>query len=125
MNSAEAAQAIGTDAPTLRKFLRSAASTFRAVGSGARYVFDDSDLPVLKRKFAAWEASLNKASNPPAKRAPHTTTKTPKTEVDREVWADEPEFVVPDVRDPRIRAMVRAQEIQAREALRELIDSRS
>jgi len=47
---------LGTEAKTLRQFLRSPASTFEAVGSGGRYEFSDSDLPKIKSEFEAWKA---------------------------------------------------------------------
>ena len=44
----------GTDAKTLRKFLRSSHSTAEAVGQGGRYEFDADDLPLIKKEFGAW-----------------------------------------------------------------------
>lgn len=49
-----AARKLGTDARTLRKFLRSDASPFEPVGQGARYVFDEELFEVLKTAFEEW-----------------------------------------------------------------------
>lgn len=124
MNTRTVAGMIGTEPATLRKFLRDPSSTFRAVGSGARYEFEESDIPTLKRKFNEWAKGQTKETKVTTKRAPHTTSKTPKPEVDQAVWDDEAEVTVPDVRDPRVRARVRAREEEARRWLRERIDAR-
>lgn len=75
MTTTELATAIGTDARTLRKFLR---SEERNVGKGSRY-----DLPSDKRtiaaygkRFASWDAA-RKADKTPA--AP-VTPETPETD---------------------------------------------
>jgi hypothetical protein len=47
----EVARALGTDARTLRKFLRSGDSPFEAVGQGGRYNFDDEDVKLLEKAF--------------------------------------------------------------------------
>jgi len=54
VNAQQAAEKIGTDAKTLRRFIRSPKSTFRAVGSGGRYEFDEKDIPTLRKKFNEW-----------------------------------------------------------------------
>lgn len=51
----QVATRIGTDAKTLRKFLRSKASPYEAVGQGARYEFPKEDLAEIKRIFQKWE----------------------------------------------------------------------
>jgi enolase len=48
----EAAIQLGTDARTLRKFLRSSPD-FDSVGQGNRYEFTSKDIKALKKKFAA------------------------------------------------------------------------
>lgn len=124
MNTRTVAALIGTEPATLRKFLRDPSSTFRAVGSGARYEFEESDIPTLKRKFTEWAKGQTKETKVTTKRAPHTSSKTPKPEVDQAVWDDEAEVIVPDVRDPRVRAQVRQREMAARQALRDRIEAR-
>lgn len=57
MNAQQAAEKIGTDAKTLRRFIRSPKSTFKAVGSGGRYEFDEKDIPTLKKLFTAWRTA--------------------------------------------------------------------
>lgn len=49
-----AAIEIGTDARTLRKFLRSDSSTFEPCGQGNRYEFTKSQMKKLAKEFAAW-----------------------------------------------------------------------
>jgi hypothetical protein len=49
----EAAIQVGTDARTLRKFLR-ASDDFDAVGQGNRYEFTSKEIKALKKKFDAW-----------------------------------------------------------------------
>lgn len=49
-----AARQLDTDARTLRKFLRSHASPFEAVGQGQRYVFNQEDFKLLRVSFNAW-----------------------------------------------------------------------
>jgi hypothetical protein len=99
LTSSDVARAIGTDAKTLRKFLR-ADPTFHNVGSGARYGFTAADIPTIKRAFEKWAANKRAGA-----RIPHTTpdpstlpdrrTKrvygTPMTqaEFDAVVWAEE------------------------------------
>lgn len=48
------ASELGTDARTLRKFLRSDSSPLEPVGQGARYAITDADIPELREKFDAW-----------------------------------------------------------------------
>lgn len=50
----QVATRIGTDAKTLRKFFRSAASTVEPVGQGGRYEFDAADLPKIREQFTNW-----------------------------------------------------------------------
>lgn len=50
----EAAEKVGTDARTLRIFLR-ASTDYEAVGSGSRYSFTAKEIPTLKSRFAKWE----------------------------------------------------------------------
>ncbi len=54
------AHRIGTDPKTFRKFLRSDASPYEAVGQGARYEFPVSELGALNKAFQDW---YNKRSN--------------------------------------------------------------
>jgi hypothetical protein len=118
MNTKEVADAIGTSARTLRQFLRSPSSTFVAVGSGARYEFTEDELPTLRKRFAEWSGNgkpkalsdRRKGTNgtPPVSR--QRSTPSDRLQRDQEVWAEEGEvIVIPDIRDPRVRARVRAE----------------
>lgn len=51
------AHRIGTDPKTFRKWLRSTASPYEAVGQGARYEFPVTDLEEIRTKFSAWKKS--------------------------------------------------------------------
>lgn len=116
MNTQEVAAVLGTDAKTLRRFLRDPSSTFEAVGSGARYEFDEADMPVLTRKFTKW-AESQATKSPAPTRAPRVDSPSTRARVsqrysdkDREVWMEEGEVTVPDIRDPRVLAEVRRVE---------------
>jgi hypothetical protein len=67
VNAHQAAEKIGTDARTLRRFLRSPKSTFKAVGSGGRYEFEEKDVPTLRKKFEEWRNAAT-TSRAPSKR---------------------------------------------------------
>lgn len=68
----QVATRIGTDAKTLRKFFRSPASSFDAVGQGGRYEFPASQLPEIQRAFNSWLGGKNivTASTPKPRTAP-------------------------------------------------------
>jgi hypothetical protein len=115
MNSREVAGRLGTDARTLRRFLRDPKSTFQAVGSGGRYEFEESDLPGLEKRFADWMKGQQTVDRTPREKlptpAPAVTSSRAKTqaEKDAEVWAEEGTVVIDDIRDPRVRARVRCE----------------
>lgn len=109
MDSRTVAAALGTDPKTLRRFLRSSASSITPVGSGGRYVFDPSDMDTLATEFAGWmqtDQNARTASTPTTPKA-----RTPRTNRERDVavWTDEGPIVLPDIRDPRVLAEVRAR----------------
>jgi hypothetical protein len=54
LSTKEAAAEIGTDARTLRKFIRSESCEFDAVGQGKRYEFSKGEVNKLKKAFLAW-----------------------------------------------------------------------
>lgn len=58
-----AARELNSDARTLRKFLRSDASPFEAVGQGRRYEFDQEDFHLLRVHFEAWLAGEDPPDN--------------------------------------------------------------
>jgi hypothetical protein len=106
MDTRTIATALNTEPKILRRFLRDPRSTFSAVGSGARYVFTDADLPELARRFEDWSGT-KLAQRPTVVR---TVPVVSQEEMDAEVWAKEEEehgpVVMADLRDPRIRARV-------------------
>lgn len=104
---------LGITARQLRQFLRSAVSTYVAVGSGARYEFTKADLPTLRRRYAEWSGNGRGRTTPRTDRTPKARTSTPRpsqAEIDAEVWAEEEAengpVVLPDIRDPRVRHRV-------------------
>lgn len=121
MNTKDVADYLGIPTRELRQFLRSPMSTFVAVGSGARYTFEKSDLPTLEKKYREWSKrgrpkvrkAQTRVSTPPT---PAVDPATAQLERDREVWDEEPPVILADIRDPRVRAEVRAiaQEQEAR-----------
>jgi DNA-binding transcriptional MerR regulator len=56
LNTKQAAEKLGTDARTLRRFIRQD-STYSNAGSGGRYEFTDKDIPTLKKRFSEWQNS--------------------------------------------------------------------
>jgi hypothetical protein len=54
LTAKQVATRLGTDAKTLRKFFRTGASQFKAVGQGGRYEFAKADLPAIKAAFEAY-----------------------------------------------------------------------
>lgn len=55
-SASQAADLIGTDPKTLRRFLRENGS-YHNPGSGSRYVFKPSDVEPLSKSFKAWSGS--------------------------------------------------------------------
>jgi hypothetical protein len=52
LNTQEVAKKLGTDAKTLRRFLR---ATQQGVGPGGRYAIDAKRIPTLKKQFTTWQ----------------------------------------------------------------------
>jgi hypothetical protein len=73
----QVASRIGTDAKTLRKFFRSSASPYNAVGQGGRYEFPAKDLEKIKTHFVAWQSGKGATKPSTPKPAPNgkATTK--------------------------------------------------
>lgn len=57
LNTTEVATEFGTDARTLRKFLRSPQGTDSTVGKGARWSIEKRDLRSLRKRFENWSAA--------------------------------------------------------------------
>jgi len=79
----QVATRIGTDAKTLRKFLRSPSSPYEAVGQGSRYEFPQDDLKKIKKAFDRWQ-SKKRVPAKPAEATP-TPTKQLKVRVNDEI----------------------------------------
>ena len=54
LGAKQVARRLGVEARILRKFLRSDASPYNAVGQGARYNFKESEVKRIKLYFDAW-----------------------------------------------------------------------
>jgi DNA-binding transcriptional MerR regulator len=121
MDTAEAAEKLGTTPRVLRQFLRSGHSTFAPVGSGARYDFTEKDLKTLERRFAAWNADGK--PRPDNAKKPKTRSGAKSTKADRQrlrdeqEWAEEGPVTLEDIRDPRVRARVQADARAAEDRL--------
>ena len=59
----QVARRIGTDPKTFRKWLRSDASPYIAVGQGARYEFPVEDLNDIRNAFNAWQKARANNTN--------------------------------------------------------------
>lgn len=66
LSAKEAATLIGTDARTLRKFLR---SQHGLVGQGQRWAISSDDIPALKDKFEAWHKPKAESTDKPKAKA--------------------------------------------------------
>jgi len=67
LSTAQVAEKLGTDARTLRKFLRSDACKVESVGKGSRYELDAKSVPTLRKQFTAWSAAVaDKKTDAPA-----------------------------------------------------------
>lgn len=64
LTTAQVADALDTDARTLRKFLRSKASGVDPVGQGKRYALSAQSLPKLAAKFDKWAKRDAEGSEP-------------------------------------------------------------
>jgi len=106
VNTQDVALHLGTDAKILRRFLRSPSCPFATVGSGSRYTFTRDDLDELTQGFRNWSKGKNVS---PA--TPTTVSSDPEADQrarDKAVWDEEGPIIIPDIRDPRVRAHVRA-----------------
>jgi hypothetical protein len=106
MDTATVAEHLGTTPRKLRQFLRSDGSTFVAVGSGARYDFTEDDLPALRTRWASWSGTSAPAPTPAPVRPAADDSQRRR---DAQVWAEEGVVALPDIRNPAVRAAVRAR----------------
>lgn len=124
MDTKEVAGQIGTTPRLLRQFLRSPHSTFVPVGSGGRYDFTERELPTIAQRFGQWQAAGK--PRPAAKtdtkpKATRASAREKQIERDRAVWSEEGQVQLEDIRDPRVRARVKADAEAAENRLMELL----
>ena len=107
MDTNEAADRIGTNARTLRQFLRSPLSTFSAVGSGSRYDFTETDLVTMIKRFAEWKGTGRPTTVTAVKKKSNRKSKADVQRArDEAEWAEEGPVQLLDIRDPRVRRRV-------------------
>lgn len=107
MDTRAVADQLGTDPKTLRRFIRSNACPFDAVGAGGRYDFTPADVTAMADPFRAWSAGTDAPKPKAAPKAPRTRRAKTQAEIDAAVWAEEGPVVLPDIRDPHVLAEVR------------------
>lgn len=122
MDTRAVADQLGTDPKTLRRFIRSRACPFDAVGAGGRYDFTPDDIPVMADAFTAWSAGPDAPK--PAKAVKSATSRRGRktrtqAEIDAEVWAEEGPVVLPE-----INAHLRAAAQRRIDRLEELLMAR-
>ena len=119
MDSRAVASALGTDSKTLRRFLRSDASSVTPVGSGGRYTFDEVDMDTIRSEFATWSAGA------PVKVAPKpkARTRAPRSAQSRDeaVWTEEGPVTLPDITNPAVLRSVRISEAAREQRLMALM----
>lgn len=88
LTAKQAATMLGTDAKTLRKFLRSKNGT---IGQGKRWAIAEDDIPALKADFEAWGTGKRKSepkaegTTPPAAKKKGSKVTTPPADDDDEI----------------------------------------
>lgn len=121
MDTNEVAEKLGTTPRQLRVFLRSPFSTYVAVGSGARYDFNDNDFSTIEKRFREWKAAGKPKPDKITTDAPNAKRKMSNQEKrrlrDMAEWAEEGVVTLPDIRDPRVRARVKADAAAAERRL--------
>lgn len=94
----EVAQQFGTDARSLRKFLRSHLPTEEQPGQGGRYSFTKGDVTKLKKAFEAW-AEKSKRSAEATEAPAKAKGKKGKAKVEPETTVDEEIEEIDDLDD--------------------------
>lgn len=122
MDTKTIACALGTEPRILRRFLRDPKSTFQAVGSGSRYTFTEADIPELERRFQDWMGNKQATRPTPIFRVTVDPEEAQRLR-DEAVWAEDASHLVKleDLRDPRVRARVRAKAAAQERRLNELL----
>jgi hypothetical protein len=105
VDTKEVAEQLGTDPKIFRRFLRSVGPV-ALVGSGGRYQFTKADLPHLRELFEKWAKGKKVKPSAPRQRPPAND----RLARDRAVWEEESQpIILEDIRDPLVRARVRAE----------------
>ena len=121
MDTTQIADLLGTTPRIFRQFLRSPISTYVAVGSGSRYVFGEKDVPTIRRRFTEWQTGGKPKAVVPKVPVSKSTSKSGKSNADELTWLEEGPVVLEDIRDPRVRARVRAAAQAAEDRLDQLL----
>lgn len=79
LSARQAAEQIGTDAKTLRRFLRENDS-YTNVGSGGRYSFTQREVTSMAKAFASWNVDRPKKTAPASEKTAKTPASKSKTE---------------------------------------------
>lgn len=82
LNTTEVATEFGTDARTLRKFLRSPQGTDSTVGKGARWSIEKRALRPLRKRFENWSAAQEARKVQAAEAAPVEVDEVIETDFD-------------------------------------------
>lgn len=111
MDTRAVADELCTDTKTLRRFLRSSASSITPVGSGGRYAFTREQVDVIRDEFKAWSAATPERPAVNLPKPQRGGRRAARTQEDRDavVWAEEGVVVLPDIRRPEVLRAVRAQ----------------
>ena len=113
MDTRAVAEACGTEPKILRRYLRDPSCPIKPVGSGARYQFTQGDIETIRTGFQVW--SSNNVTVPRQRSRHHQMSDAEIQRMrDQEVWDEEDRLrggplVIEDIRDPRVRAQVRAR----------------
>lgn len=100
----EAAIQLGTDARTLRKFLRSKQSPIDPVGQGARYTFTAKDIKKLRKAFDKWSTPTAKQIKEAVAPVDHVDEdEVPEIEVDDDA---EDDWTIQEPADDELLAIV-------------------
>ncbi len=85
LTTADIAEELGTTARNLRKFLRSPASPYEAVGQGARYNISSTDLADVKKLYEAWVSRPGSRSSSTDTTTTKRTPRKPKVKITEKV----------------------------------------
>lgn len=122
MDTKTIATMLGTETKILRRFLRDPRSSFKSVGSGARYEFTEDDIPELSKRFQEWQS--NKQASRAVTPVRHLDTVQSQRQRDEAVWEEEGPVVIEDIRIPCVRRRIRETAAAQEARLNELLMSK-